>query len=69
MTGNGAVIAASRDCKDGFEFTDTCGKRYKWRGELKAEFAQRIAQNFADSLSRVAVDESEWLRRMARQWQ
>ena len=50
----------------GFEFVDTSGRRYRWRGELKAEFAQRIAQNFATTLARVAVDESEWLRRMAR---
>ena len=64
--GNGAVIAARRESDGGFEFTDTCDKRYRWRGELKAEFAQRIAQTFAASLSRVAVDESEWLRRMAR---
>ena len=46
-------------------FTDTCDKRYTWQGELKAEYAQRIAQTFSTTLSRVAVDESEWLRRMA----
>ena len=60
-----AVIATPQN--DGrFEFTDSCNKRYVWRGELKAEYAQRIAQSFAERLSRVAVDESEWLRRMAR---
>lgn len=59
------VIAKKRD--DGhFEFTDSNNKRYTWRGELKAEYAQRIAQSFAVELSRVAVDESEWLRRMAK---
>ena len=62
---NGPITAAKRESDGGFEFTDTCGKRYTWRGELKAEFAQRIAQTFATTLSRVAVDESEWLRRMA----
>jgi len=51
--------------RDELEFTDTCDKRYRWRGELKAEYAQRIAQTLATALSRVAVDESEWLRRMA----
>ena len=61
---NRAVVATKREADGGFEFTDTCGKRYTWRGELKAEYAQRIAQNFATTLSRVAVDESEWLRRM-----
>ena len=63
--GNSAVVATKPEADGGFEFTDTCGKRYRWQGELKAEYAQRIAQNFATTLSRVAVDESEWLRRMA----
>ena len=59
-----AVTAIKRGTDGGFEFTDTCNRRYTWRGELKAEYAQRIAQSFATTLSRVAVDESEWLRRM-----
>ena len=63
---NRAVTAARREADGRFEFTDTCGKRYMWRGELKAEYAQRLAQTFAAAMSRVAVDESEWLRRMAR---
>ncbi len=65
-TGSGAVIAAKRESDGDFEFTDTCENQYKWRGELKAEYAQRIAQTFGTTLSRVAIDESEWLRRMAR---
>ena len=60
-----AVVATKRESDDGFEFTDTCDRRYTWQGELKAEYSQRIAQTFATTLSRVAVDESEWLRRMA----
>lgn len=60
-----AVTATRREPDGVFEFTDTCDKRYSWRGELKAEYAQRIAQTLATALSRVAVDESEWLRRMA----
>lgn len=59
-----SVIAEKGD-NDRFEFTDSCSNRYTWRGELKAEYAQRIAQSLAAELSRVAVDESEWLRRMA----
>ena len=66
LMNNGPVTAAKRESDCDFEFTDTCGKRYTWRGELKAEYAQRIAQAFATTLSRVAVDESEWLRRMAK---
>ncbi len=61
-----AVIATTREPNDDFEFTDTCGKQYVWRGELKAEYAQRIAQTFASTLNRPAVDESEWLRRKAK---
>ncbi len=60
----GAVTAAKSDTGSHFEFKDACGKRYKWRGELKVEYAQRIVQNFSATLARVAVDESEWLRRI-----
>ena len=63
--GNRAVIATKREPDGGFEFTDTSGRRYTWQGELKAEYAQRIAHTFSTMLNRVAVDESEWLRRMA----
>ena len=63
--GKRSVIATRRESDGDFEFEDTCGKRYMWQGELKTEYAQRIAQTFATKLSRVAVDESEWLRRMA----
>ena len=66
LTDNGLVTAAKRESDGRFEFTDACGKRYTWRGELKAEYAQRIAQTLATTLSRVAVAESEWLRRMAK---
>ena len=62
--GKEAVIAEKRDGH--FQFTDVDKNRYIWRGELKPEYAQRIAQNFATELSRVAVDESEWLRRVAK---
>lgn len=65
-TGNDAILAVRSESDDYFEFTDNRNIKYKWRGELKAEYAQRIAQKFAESLSRVAIDESEWLRRMAR---
>ena len=64
--GDRAVTATNGERDGAFVFTDTCDKRYTWRGELKAEYAQRIAQTFTTTLSRVAVDESEWLRRMAR---
>ncbi|MCY4172930.1 MAG: response regulator receiver domain [Cyanobacteria bacterium MAG CAR3_bin_5] len=60
-----AIIAERPESNSHFEFkSSNKTQRYKWRGELKAEYAQRIAQKFAEKLSRVAVDESEWLRRI-----
>ena len=59
-----SVLAKRNDA--GFHFTDVCGQQFDWFGELKMEFAQRIVQEFASGLSRVAVIESEWLRRKAR---
>lgn len=64
--GRNEVVGIERESNGGFEFTDTSGECYAWQGELKSEYAQRIAQKFAETLSRPAVDESEWLRRMAR---
>ena len=58
-----AVTATKDESCGAFFFTDKCGRRFTWQGELKAEHAHRVAQAFATSLSRVAVDESEWLRR------
>ena len=59
------LVVADRD-RAAFYFSDANNTRFDWLGELKAEFAQRIAQEFASGLSRVAVDESEWLRREAK---
>lgn len=44
-------------------FENIIGQKYKWLGNLKYPFAQRISSNFAHELSRVGLDESEWLRR------
>ena len=64
--GKRAVTAALEASGDEFVFEDTCKRRYTWRGELKAEYAQRVALALTSALSRVAVDESEWLRRTAK---
>lgn len=37
--------------------------KFQWILDLKEAHAQRIANNFAAQLSRVGLDESEWLRR------
>lgn len=46
----------------GFAFTARNGRRYSWIAELKAEHAQRVAQQVANEFSRVGLTESEWLR-------
>jgi hypothetical protein len=61
--GVGAVVA-EQYAEKRFQFTAADKAQYEWLGELKSEFAQRIAHRFASGLSRVAVDNSEWLRRM-----
>ena len=48
-------------------FLSTEDERYEWVGELKLELAQSLAQALASSLSGVALDRSEWLRRSERQ--
>ena len=46
-----------------FYFTDENNVRFHWLGELKAEFAQRIVQHLATGLSRIPINNTEWLRR------
>lgn len=36
---------------------------FKWVSELKSEHALRVVHKFATNLSRIGLDESEWLRR------
>ena len=63
-----SIVAKRGDPSDDplFYFSDAGGSRYDWIGELKAEFAQRMAHEFASRLSRVAVTDSELLRRGAK---
>jgi hypothetical protein len=51
---------------DGNYFMANNGNRYQWLAELKFEPMQRIVNKYAAELSRVGLDESEWLRRSAR---
>ena len=46
-----------------FTFEDAWGREYRWVGELKSELAQSIAQAIAARMSRIPLNESEWLRR------
>lgn len=40
-------------------------RTFRWLGELKFAQAQRISNQYASNISRVGLDESEWLRRWA----
>jgi len=60
------VIRAKAENGDFVFYTaDKTRSKFKWVSELKTEHAQRIANDFAAKLSRVGLDESEWLRRWA----
>jgi len=57
------VVRAERE-ESHYIFETTDGLKFKWISELKNQHAQRIANNFAANISRVGLDESEWLRRV-----
>lgn len=57
-------VLAHRDGTDRpFKFEDVDGGEYRWVGELKPEYAQSIAQAIAVSMSRIPLNQSEWIRR------
>ena len=62
----GTGIVQAKKEEDGYHYF-TGGPdnqiKYQWILDLKEAHAQRIANNFAAQLSRVGLDESEWLRR------
>ena len=60
------VLATGGEPSQAFTFKDVSGGEYRWVGELKAEFAQSIAQAIAERMSRMPLNKSEWLRRSER---
>ena len=56
------VLAHRNGSGQAFSFNDVSGNEYRWVGELKAEFAQSIAQSIAARMSRLPLNKSEWLR-------
>ena len=60
------VLARCGGADKSFKFKDVSGGEYQWIGELKAEFAQSIAQLIAERMSRIPLNKSEWLRRSER---
>ena len=62
-----AVVAQGEQSGSaGYVFTDVCGNCYEWIGELKTEVAHSVGQTLSATLSRIALDKSEWLRRSER---
>lgn len=55
-------VCAKKDDKGRFIFEDVSKTKYEWIAELKTEHAQRAAEEFGRTLSRVGLTESEWLR-------
>jgi hypothetical protein len=62
-TNNGMVSVPQKglDNNEWF-FLDSFGRRFDYICELKNDFAQSIANQFASQISRVALNHSEWLR-------
>ena len=54
------------EVEEGQRFVDVTRRKYSWLGELRPDFGQRIVQKFGSHLSRVAAEDSEWLRRKER---
>lgn len=59
-------VSAEKDSEGRLIFDDAGKNRYEWIGELKTEHAQRVAEEFGRTLSRVGLTESEWLRLKAK---
>ncbi len=64
-TGTDAVCP-TKDDQGRFVFEDEGKNKYEWIAELKTEHAQRAAEEFGRTLSRVGLTESEWLRLKAK---
>ena len=57
------VLAHRNGTDQPFTFKDACGGEYRWVGELKPESAQSMAQAIAVRMSRIPLNQSEWIRR------
>ncbi len=57
------VLAQRNDTDNSFTFKDKNDIAYRWVGELKFGQAQAIAMLIAQRMSRIPLNQSEWLRR------
>ncbi|MCB0047315.1 MAG: hypothetical protein KDD92_17960 [Caldilineaceae bacterium] len=58
-------IRAVKNNVGNFEIMDCNNVRYQWLGELRGDHGLRLTNQFAVTLSRIGLDEAEWLRRYA----
>lgn len=63
----GATIIQASKTEDKYIFLSSYGEPYEWVVDLKEMQAQRILNSYCAQLSRVGLNESEWLRLTARQ--
>jgi len=61
----GSQVIIAGKSEEQYLFTSNHNEQFKWVADLKDAHAQREANNFATKISRVGLDESEWLRRWA----
>ena len=61
-----AQITAQLIANDEYAFIDKHGNQFVWVAELKEMFAQHIVSAYASQLSRVGIDNSEWIRLMGK---
>lgn len=61
-----ATARFQRDEEGALRLTATDGTSLLWLGQLKPAHAQRVAENLGRWMTRVGLDESEWLRRRGR---
>lgn len=56
-------IVKSEKRDNSYIFTDFSGKIFHWLFDLKESFALKMVNEYAQKLTRIGVDESEWIRR------
>lgn len=56
-------VVIAKESNDKFYFMSDHKEKFQWLADLKEAHAQREINNFAAKISRVGLDESEWLRR------
>lgn len=57
-------VVREQESLQGLRFVAEDGSKYRWIGELREAHALRLTSDLTAGLSRVGLDESEWLRRL-----